>query len=110
MPNHGHQRHYPRAAANEQQWTADSDIPDEVSTNRSAQLQLVARVQLVGEIRRHLAVLEPLDGKREGPCFGGRRERVAALGLISIVGSESDVDVLAGAMSRPVRDVEHQRA
>src|SRR3954464_5064186 len=99
MPNHGHQRHYPRAAANEQQWAADSDIPDEIPTNRSAQLQLVARAQLVGEIGRHLAVLEPLDGEREGRRFGRGCNRVAPLGLISIIGSESDVDVLAGAMA-----------
>ena len=38
----------------------------------------------------------------------GRRNRVAALRLVAVLGGQADVDVLAGPVARPARDVEHE--
>ena len=38
---------------------------------------------------------------------GAGRDRVAALSLISVLGGQTDVHVLARAVSRPVGDIQH---
>ena len=61
------------------------------------------------EIRRHLAVIQALDGDGECGPRRLRRDRVASLGLVSVLCRQPDVHVLAGAVARPARDVEHER-
>ena len=70
MAQHRHQRHDPRAAADEQQRPARRRVPDEVAADRAAQLELIAGAELVDEVRRDLAVVEPLDGERERSSSG----------------------------------------
>ena len=45
-------------------------LPHEVAADRAAQLQLVADAQLVDEIGRDLAVVEPLDREHEAASSG----------------------------------------
>ena len=66
--------------------------------------------QLVDEVRRDLAVVDPLDGELEVLVAGRRRDRVAALRLVAVLGREPDVDVLAREVAGPVGRVEHDRA
>ena len=101
MAQHRHQRHDPRAAPDEQQRAARGRLPDEVAADRAAQLELVAGPQLVDEIRRDLAVVEALDGEHERSLLGRRRDRVAALRLVAVLGGQPDVDVLAGPVAGP---------
>ena len=87
------------------------DVPHKVPTDRTAQLQLVAGAQLAREVRRHLAVVETLDGQRQ-PLVGARRrsDRVAALGLVSVISGQAHIHVLTGAMPRPAGDRQHEAA
>src|SRR3954464_6839910 len=103
MAEHRHQRHDPRPARDEQERTAERCLPYEVAADRAAQLESIARPQLVDEIRRDLAVLETLDGDGEPRVLRSRSNRIAPLGLITILGSQSHVHVLACAMPRPLR-------
>src|SRR3954449_5766295 len=61
VAQHRHQRHEPRSARYQQQRAAIRGAPDEITADRTAQLELVARPQLVCEIRGHLTVVEALD-------------------------------------------------
>ena len=73
-----------------------------------AKFQLVTGMQLTGEIRRDLAVVEPLDGERDALIGGrSRRDRVAALRLVSVVSGQAHIHMLACLMSRPFRNSEH---
>ena len=83
-----------------------SRLPDEVPADRPTQLDLVADDQDISEVRRHLAVVEPLDRDRHARPVGGRRDRVAALGRVAVLGGETDVDVLSRQVAGPIRDVE----
>ena len=108
--DHRHQRHDPRAAREQEERPAERLFPDEVAADRPAQLELVPGPQLADEIGRHLPVVEPLDGEHEVLVLGRRGDRVAALGLVAVLGSESHVDVLSGPMAGPRRRLEHEAA
>ena len=84
-------------------------LPDEVAADRPAELDLVARPQLVGQVRGDLAVVEALHRQLDVLAVRGRRDRVAALRLVAVVRGQANVDVLAGAVSRPAVDVEGDR-
>ena len=103
VAQHRHQRHEPGAAGDEQQRAALGGVPGEPAAERPAHLELVARPRLVDEVRRDLAVVEPLDGDRRAAVLGRRRDRVAALRLVAVLGGQADVDVLAGAVAGPAR-------
>jgi hypothetical protein len=109
VTHHRHQRHEPRSAGDEQQRTAVLAAPDEVPADRAAQLQLITATELVGQIRRDLAVLEPLDRQRDRCVLRRRGDRVRALCLVAVLGGQSHVDVLTGHVSGPGGHVEHQR-
>ena len=66
--------------------------------------------QLLDEVRRHLAVVDALDGQLERVALGRRGDRVRALRLVAVLGGQPHVDVLAGAVPRPPGHVEHERA
>jgi hypothetical protein len=109
VAQHRHQRDEPGAAADQQQRPAVLDAPGEVPADRAAQLELIARFQHARQIRRDLAVVDPLDGQREPALLGAGPDRVGALRLVAVGRGQADVDVLAGDVARPVREVEHDR-
>ena len=109
MAHHRHQRHEPGPAGDEQQRTAVLAAPDEVPADRAAQLQLITGTELVGQIRRDLAVLESFDRQRERCVLRRRGDRVRALCLVAVLGGQAHVDVLAGDVSGPAGHVEDQR-
>ena len=106
--DHRHQRRDPRAARDEEQRPAGGRLPDEVAADRPAQLEPVAHGGHIDEVGRYLAVLEPLHRDRRRLTRRGG-DRVAALGLVAVLGGEAHVEVLAGPMARPVRHVEYER-
>src|SRR5438034_8331081 len=108
MAQHRHQGHDPRTPGNKQERSPRLNAPNEVSADRSAQLELVTRMQLVGEIGRDFAVIETLDCEREMRVLRRRRDGVAALRLVSVFRGESHVDVLSRAMTRPPGYVENE--
>ena len=61
--DHRHQRHDARAAGDEQQPPALRRLPDEIAADGATEFDLVARPELVGQVRGHLAVVEALDGE-----------------------------------------------
>src|SRR5918992_4347831 len=94
------------AAGEELKWSAQRGLPDEVATDGAAQLQVVPDTKLIHEIRRDLAVLEPFDRDHDTGVFGRRGDRVAPLRLVAVLRRQPHVDVLAGAMARPVWQLE----
>ena len=110
MAQHRHQRHDPRAAADEEQRLRRGvGVPDEVAADRPAHLEPVSRNDLVDEVGRDFTVVEPLD--RQGGSFVGcRSEGIAPLRLVPVLRGEADVDVLACVMTGPAFDVEDQRS
>ena len=84
-------------------------MPDEVAADRAAQLELIAGSRLFDQVRRHLAVVDPLDSQLEVRVLWSGRDRVRALGLIAVLGGQADVDVLAGKVTRPAGNIEDER-
>ena len=84
--------------------------PGEVAPDRSADLELVTRAHVVGEIRRDLASFDAFNGQLQHRLLRRGGDGVGALRLVAVVGREPDVDVLPGEVRRPVRDVHEQRA
>src|SRR6202011_6107269 len=108
-PDHRHQRCDARSAGDEQQWTALGWLPDEVAANGTAELDLVAWLELVSEIGGDLTVVDADDGQLEACAVWRRCDRVAALRLVAVFGGQADVDVLPGAVSGPAGDVDGDR-
>ena len=77
--------------------------PDEVPADRAAQLEQVAGDEDVGEVGRHLAVVEALDDELDVPGPGRGGDGVAALGGVAVLGGEAHVEVLARHVPGPVR-------
>jgi hypothetical protein len=65
VPDHRHERHDPRAAAEEEDGPALARVPDEIAADRPAQLELVADDEHVSKVGGDLAVRQPLDGEGE---------------------------------------------
>src|SRR5438034_8356788 len=100
------QRHHPGAAGDEQQRSAECGLPYEVAADQAPQLESVAWSQLVDEVGRDFAVVEPLDRQHQVVILWRRGDRVAALCLVAVLGGEAHVDVLAGAMPGPTLQFE----
>jgi hypothetical protein len=109
VAQHRHQRHEPGAARHQQQRPAVLDAPREVAADGAAQLELVARAQLVGEVGRDLAVVDALDGQRQRRVLRRGGDRVGALRLIAVLGGQAHVDVLARHVPRPAGHLEPDR-
>ena len=107
---HRHERHDAATARDQEQRATQARLPDEVAADRAAQLDLIARTQLVGQVRRDLAVVEALDRQLHPVAIGGCRDGVTALRLIAVLRRQPDVDVLAGQVSLPARAVKCDRA
>jgi hypothetical protein len=97
-----------RAARQQQQWPAQRFLPNEVAANRAAQLELVAGTEHVDQVGGNLSLLEPLYREAEMLVLRRRGDGVTALRLITILGGEPDVDVLAGEVTRPPGAAEDQ--
>ena len=97
VAEHRPQRDDAGAARDEEERAAERLPPDEVAADRAAQLELVPGLEASRQVRRHLAVVEPLDGEDEVLVLRRGRDRVAALRLVAVLGREPHVDVLAGA-------------
>jgi len=111
MAEHRHQWADPRAARNQEQRASDGDVPDEVPADRAAELELVADAHLAREKWRDLTVVDALDGHGHAVADVRRRcDRIASLRLVSVVRSETDVDVLPCKMTGPIRHVHDHAA
>ena len=80
---------------------AQAGLPDEPAADRPAQLQLVAGAQLVAQVRGDLTVVDPLHREGQQPRGGRRGDRVAALGLVAVLGGQAHVEVLARHVAEP---------
>ncbi len=110
MAEHRHQRHDPGPACHEEQRPRQRGVPDEIAADRAAHLDPVADDRDVVEEGRDLAVLDPLDGQVDlAAALRLRGDRIAALDAVAVGGRETKVDMLAGAMARPVREGEGER-
>src|ERR671919_112637 len=107
MAEDGHQRNQARAAGDRQERTPVLHAPDEVAGERPPQLERVADAQHLGQVRRDLAVFEPLHSQLRHRFLGRRGDREKALCLIPVLGRKADVDVVAGDVPRPTGHVEH---
>ena len=108
VPQHRHQRRHARAAAHQQHRRLAA--PHEVGRERAAQLHLVAHLHDLVEVRRHLAVVEEVDGQLDLALVErGGGHRVGALRVVAVRSGEPDVVVLPREMRHPHRDVEAER-
>ena len=85
-------------------------IPDKISADWPTKLQAIPHPKQVGQIGRHLTVVESFDRQREAAVLGRRRNRVTSLRLITVLCGHAHVNVLASAMPGPPWDVENERA
>src|SRR5262245_15461860 len=107
MPQHAHERNNPTPAADQQKRTARFQTgPDEMPSDRPAQLNRVAGLQLIGQEWRHLTVFQAIYRELQRGHFGWGGDRVAPFRTVTILGLEAYVRVLAGQMARPVVDRE----
>src|ERR1700674_516681 len=106
VADHRHQRDDPGTPRDQQQRPIFACGPDKVPANRPAKLDPIPHSDLADEIRRYLAVAQPLDCQRDPRIFWWGGYRVAALSLVAIFGGKADVDVLPCEVAGPVGDVE----
>ena len=78
------------------------------AAGRAAHLQLVTRLDDVGQVGGHLAVVQPFDEQLDQRVAGRGGHRVRALGGVAVLGGQADVNVLAREVPRPVGDVQDQ--
>ena len=69
-------------------------------SDRPAQLNRVVGLQLAGEERRHLAVIQALDGELQRRHLGRRGNGVTAFRTVAVLGRQAYVGVLARAGGR----------
>src|SRR3984957_2623542 len=79
-----------------------------MAADRSSQLQPVSDAKLVDEIGRHFTVGYTLDCQRKQFVLRCRRNRVAALRLVSIIGREANIHVLARLMAERTGGLEQE--
>ena len=101
-PQHRHERHDARAAADEQRGRVA--VPHEPAADRPADLELVADHDVVVQERRHLAVVEPLDGELDlVRVVGRRRDRVRPRRGVAVGRGEPHDVVLTGEVTASAR-------
>jgi hypothetical protein len=92
LPDHRHQRHHARAASEQQNRRRARLPPDEPAADRAAQLELIAHLDVVGEVWGYLSVVQMLDGHLGPSALGPRRaDRIAALRPVAVRGGEPEV-------------------
>src|SRR5207249_7404526 len=93
----------PESASHEKERTADRLTPAEVPADRPADLEAIPDDDGVEEEGRDLAIRDPLhrDVDLSG-ALGLRRDRVASLRRVAVVGGEADVVMLPRPVRSPV--------
>jgi hypothetical protein len=71
MAQHRPERNNAGAAADEEEWAPERLPPGEVAADRAPQLELVAELERLREVRRDLAVVDPVNREREVLVLGG---------------------------------------
>ena len=107
--DHRHERHDTRAARDQQHRANLGRLPDEVAADGASQLELVPGAKLVGEVGRHLAVVETFDRQLEVRSTGSGSDRVAPLDLVAVLRRQAHVDVLARTVPGPPGNIEDDR-
>jgi hypothetical protein len=106
-----HQRRDARASGDEQQRPALRRLPDEVAADRAAELDPVARPELVRQEGRDLAVLETLDGQLDAGAIGHRCDRIGPPTTVrSRAGGGAGGGVMGGITARPFAPIQAVRA
>src|SRR5215211_7970283 len=108
VADHRHQRRDARTPSNQEERSAVSCLPGKIATDRPPELQLVLRHQHVGEVNRHLAVVQTLHREHEPLLLRGGGYGVAPPGLVAVLGGEPHVDVLACLVALPSGNLEQQ--
>ena len=102
MAEHRHQRHDARATADQEQRATEAHIPDEISADRSADLELVTRHQHVVQVGRNFTIRDAFDRQLDlSHPFGRGGNGVAALRLIAVRRCQADVVVLPRPVGHP---------
>src|SRR4029453_8728092 len=102
MPQYAHQRYNSAPPANQQKrMPRFFSRPDEMPSDRSAQLNCVVGLQLTGEVRRHLAVIQTINREFQRGDLGWRGNRVASFRTVAVLALEAYVRVLPGRLARP---------
>ena len=110
---HRHDRHDAAAAGGEQRAGRILRPPDEPAADRPAQLDLVADREHLHEVRRHLTVVDELDGQVDHAGtvrVPVRGDRVRALGGVAVGCGQPHIHMLAGQVAGPVRQLERDGA
>src|SRR5579864_7403169 len=108
MTQHRHQWNDAGPSCDQEDGPFVATAPDEETADRTAELDPVSHTYLTDQIRRHLPFVQPLDRDREPGVVRRGGDRVATLRLVTILGGQADVEVLASVMSGPLRHFEDQ--
>src|SRR3990170_834088 len=97
MANHSHERHDPGTARDQKQWPTHAGLPHEITADRPAHLDQVARYQDIMQVWRDFAVFDSLDSEIDFACaLRLRGNRIAPLRLIAVFRGQPHVVMLAG--------------
>jgi hypothetical protein len=69
---------------------------------------LITDMKIVNEIWRNLAIIHALHSQSEQFVFRRRSDRIAALRLVAVFGREANIEMLAGQVAPPIRDVQQE--
>src|SRR5215218_8457152 len=108
VPDHRQEGRYARSARDEEQGTALPGLPGEPAPDRTPQLQPVAGPDLIRQVGRDLAILQTLDEELDPAVFRCRGYGVTALRLVTVLGGEPDIYMLARPVPLPARNVQEQ--
>src|SRR5207248_9486858 len=77
-------------------------LPDEVAADGAAQFQLVADAEFIGEVGGDFPVIKSFDSEcHTWLLLRWRGDRIAALGLVAVFGSQAHIHVLTCSMPHP---------
>src|SRR5262249_44565915 len=78
------------------------------TANGSAQFELVTGTNILHKIWGNLAFIHVFHGQSKQCIFRRRGDRIAALRLVAILGSQSNIDVLAWQVPAPTCHLQNQ--
>ena len=100
-PQHRHQRDHSAATSDELKRPTPRWLPNEIAAHRTSDLDPITDSQVFNEKWGDLPFIDQFDGDDNLLIVGRPGDRVAALRLITVFGSQSYVDVVPGEMTRP---------
>src|SRR5262249_19741975 len=81
--------------------------PNKPAADRPLHLEAVSEADDLGEIGRYFTVRQPFDGNLNAPVGVGRRSQgIGPDSRVSILSRQAHIHVLAGQVTRPVRNFE----